>query len=133
MRRGLGLAAAVAALVAGCGADDEPNVDDVPDLRNEAAEEAFACLEGEGYDVIGFRSEPSDRDAPDIELTLSLGSGQAFVAYYASVAEAAKREPELHRNAEDFAGTVLRRGSVAIVIGGHAEDDDRTTIENCVF
>ena len=133
MRRRLVLATAVAALLSGCGDDGESDVSEVPDLRNEAAEEAFACLEAEGYDVLGFRSKPSDRDAPDVELTFPFGGSAVFVAYYASEAEAAKREPEVRRNAEDFSGTVERRGSVTIILAGSADKDDKVTIENCVF
>ena len=128
MRPLLALAIALAVLVAACGDDS-----DAPDLGLAEAEEAFECLDEEGFEARGVRSDPSDRDAPDVELTVRSGDVPVFVGYYASEAEAQRRERDLFEAVAPQQGTVLIRGSVAIVTGGVPDADDKAAVEGCVF
>jgi hypothetical protein len=129
MRRAAALALALAALLAGCGDGGS----DAPDLGSPAAEEAWTCLEEEGFDVVGGRSEPNDRDAPEVELTVRSGNVPIFVAYYESEEEAKRRERGLFEAVAPQQGTVLVRGSVAVVTGGLPEAEDKAAVEGCVF
>ena len=123
------LAIALALALVACGDDDS----DVPDLGITAAEEAWECLEDEGYPVVGGRSKPTDGDAPDVELVVRSGDVPVFVAYYESEAEAERREPQLVKNVAAHEGSVLRRGSVAIVTAGLADAEDTAAVQGCVF
>jgi hypothetical protein len=120
-------------LLGGCGADDRAGGAEVPELGSAAAEQAWTCLEDEGFDVLGGRSGPSDRDAPDVELTFSDGAEQVFIGFYGDDREAARREPAIRKGARDFGGRVERRGSVTIVWGGESAADSRERVEACAF
>lgn len=127
MRRTALLALALA-LLTGCGDDS-----DTPDLGLAQAEEAWSCLDEEGFVVSGGPSDADDRDAPEVELTVRSGDVPIFIGYYASEAEAQRLEPKLFEAVAPQQGTVLVRGSVAIVTGGVPEASDKAAIEGCVF
>lgn len=126
------LRAAVAVLAlaiggVGCGDDSDP-----PDLGLAAAEEAYDCLGEEGFQVAGTRT-PNDRDGADVELTVRPEDVPIVIAYYPSEAEARRRERALVKDVAPEQGTVLIRGSVAIVTGGLPDEDDKAIVESCVF
>lgn len=126
-RRTTTVAIAIATVLAGCGGED------APDLGNEAAEAAWECLADEGFEVVGGRSDASDRDAPDVELIVRSGNVPIFVGYYASEREAESREHDLFEAVAPQEGTVLVRGAVAVVTGGLPDAQDKATVEGCVF
>ena len=64
---------------------------------------------------------------------MSVDGGQVFIAFYRDSAEAARREPEIRRNAEDFNGVVTRQGSVTIVWSKPPSPDDEGIIEGCAY
>ena len=120
-------------LLGGCNGDDEPPPVESPDLRSPRAQEIRTCLREAGFEVLGGRSSPSDRDAPDVELTTSVNGIPVFVAIYRDSAEAARREVEVRRNAEQFGGQVDRQGSVTIVWAEPPATDSQEPVERCVF
>lgn len=128
------LAAGIAVLLlGGCGGGDDSTAIESPELGSSEAEEARACLRDAGFDVLGGRSSPTDRDAPDVELTMSVDGNQVFVAFYRDDREAAGREPAVRQNAADFGGLVERQGSVTIVWAEPPASDSRETVKACAF
>ncbi len=127
MRRIALLALILSMLAAGCGDDTE-----VPDLGLAEAEEAYECLDGEGFEVSGTRT-PNDSDGADVELAVRSGEVPIAVAYYESPAEAQRRERDLVASVAAAEGTVLIRDAVAIVTGGVPDADDKAAVEGCVF
>jgi len=121
-------------LLAGCGGgDEESQAVESPDLASPRAERIRACLTDAGMDVLGGRSSPSDRDAPDVELITSIGGSQLFIAIYRTSAEAAKREVEIQTNSDRFGGQVDREGSVTVVWASPPAAGSGETIEQCAF
>jgi hypothetical protein len=102
------------------------------DLGSPAAEEARGCLEAAGFDVLGGRSDPTDRDAPDVELTFAADGDQVFIAFYRDSEEAAQAEPAIRSDARSD-WLVERRESVTIVWTGSPDPDSRATVEGCAF
>ena len=132
MRRALAASLTVV-LLGGCGDEDRPSASDSPDLGSSKAEQARACLTEQGFEVQGGRSSPTDRDAPDVELTLSLDGQPVFIAFYATSGEAARKESEVRKSAADFGGSVERRDSVTIVWPPPPATPARETVEQCAF
>jgi hypothetical protein len=120
-------------LLGGCGGGDEAPAVESPDLGSADAEAARSCLREAGLEVLGGRSSPTDRDAPDVELITSVNGNQVFVAFYRDNHEAARREGEVRKNAADFGGAVRRQGSVTIVWAKPPTADSKETVEACAF
>jgi hypothetical protein len=124
----------IGSVLAGCGDESAPSAPPShdPDLGSSTAEDARACLEAAGFDVRGGRSDPGDRDAPDVELTFAVGGDQVFVGVYANSRVAADAEAKIRRDARpDW--LVERRESTTIVWAGSADPESRATVERCVF
>ena len=117
------------ALTGGCG---DGGGDGFPaDARSTTPPVARACLEREGFSVVTARRQPSDRDAPDVELVVS-GRAGAFLAFYDELARAEQLDPELRENAERFDGDVERIDRVTIIFTKKPSDAVRDAVRGCV-
>ncbi len=127
MRAAAVLLALAAALLTACGDDT-----DVPDLGLGAAQDAFECLDEEGFETGGTRN-PDDADGADVELTVRSGDVPILIAYYPNEAEAQRHQRRLLKAVAPQQGTVFVRGSVALVTGGLPDAEDKAAVEGCVF
>ena len=131
MRRALAIGI-TGLVLAGCGGGETAPSSDDPDLGSSTAADARACLEAAGFAVRGGRSDPGDRDAPDVELTFAVGGDQVFVAFYADSRAAADAEAKIRRDARpDW--LVDRHESTTIVWTGSADPESRATVGRCAF
>ncbi len=110
------LALVISMSLIGCGgAASAPRPTPAPDLGFPRAERARACLSDAGFRVVGGPRSPDDRNAPDVELVVSGGGADAFLAFYKKVERARRYASDLRRNARRINGSVERRGSVSVV------------------
>ena len=115
----------------GCGTSKEETPAD--DGTPSSPSAARACLTKAGFKVIGGPRDPSDTDAPDVELIVGGHGPGAFVAFYEALARAKRYEPGIRRNAKRFGGSVERRGRITIVWVQPPTPKHRARLEACLF